>query len=260
MFGSSNRELLHQILRELGELRQQATGQQHAIDQARQDNTAAITTGLAEIRAVARDGLARTNEITTGPLSNIGNELAAIRGAITQLDNQIQRSATPPAPEPAPEPEPAEDATPTAKPEPQPEPETETDPPPQPADTGLLTAAAGISHATIKAHRDTWAFLIQTAGREQHFHIPGKVKDHDGFISARISGPSIVAAITSLGHVAATAENPVTRSIAARIHQKITTAVKAVIDNPHSGDPANLVVIVIDDRVKPADDDQPTSD
>ena len=101
-FGSADRELLRQIGNQLSQLtadlaavKQQVTDQQHAIDQIRQDATAAITTGLAEIRAVARDGLARTNEIATGPLANIGNELVAIRGNITQLGTQIQQAAKP---------------------------------------------------------------------------------------------------------------------------------------------------------------------
>ncbi|WP_394436222.1 hypothetical protein [Streptomyces sp. SGAir0957] len=111
-----------------------------------------------------------------------------------------------------------------------------------------LLAAAGIAHATIRAHRDTWAFLIQVAGNTRHFHIPGKVKDHDGFVSVRLSGPSLVAAIVSLHRARADADDPVTKAIAQRIQSKITAAVEAVTDTA-GGTP---VRIVIDDR--PEDD------
>lgn len=59
-FGSADRELLRQVGHQLNQLttdlaalRQQVTDQQHAIDQARQDTDAAITTGLAEIHTVS---------------------------------------------------------------------------------------------------------------------------------------------------------------------------------------------------------------
>jgi hypothetical protein len=76
-----------------------------------------------------------------------------------------------------------------------------------------------------------------------------RVEDHDGFVSVRFSGPSLVAAITSLDRVRRTAPSPVTRAIAAHIHNKITTAVQEIIDNPHQGDGDGTPVrIVIDDR------------
>jgi hypothetical protein len=281
IFGKDNSELLHQISGQLGQaiadlaaLKQQVADQQHAIDRIRQDATAAITTGLAEIRAVARDGLARSNETIGSPLAQINTELVAMRGAITQLDNQIQRSVTPPTPEPTPEPEaahdalpalestpePADDTPPTAEPEPQPEPEAEAEPPRQPKDTDLLTAAAGISHATIEAHRDTWAFLVEHASQDRHFRIPGKVDDHDGAVRVRVSGPSLVAAITSLDTVSRTAADPVARAIAGHLHTRLTDTVEEIITRPHRGDGAEPVVIVIDDRAAAVHSDQPPND
>lgn len=265
-FGSGDREVLGRLTAQLGEisrdlaaLRQQAADQQHAIDQARQETTAAIAAGLNDIRATVRDGLDRGTERTSDTLTRIGSDLGVIRDGIHRLG---QAAAAPPpaaaqerepAPEPAPTPVAAvNDQTPD--PEPQPEPDEPSD------GDATLQAAAGIAHATIEAHRDTWAFLIQTAGREQHFHIPGKVDDSDGFVKVRVSGPSIVAAITSLGHVAATAGDPVTRAIAAHVHQKITGAVKAVIDSPRSGDPGAPVRIVIDDRAATGGNDQPENE
>ncbi|MFJ8025877.1 hypothetical protein [Streptomyces sp. NPDC096311] len=58
--GNGDDDVLHQILSELAALRQQMAGQQHAIDPARQDTNAAITTVFAEIRAAVRDGLERS--------------------------------------------------------------------------------------------------------------------------------------------------------------------------------------------------------
>lgn len=274
--GNDSSDLLRQILEQLiktGEglaaLKQQVADQQHAIDQTRQDTTAAINTGLAEIRSVARDGISRGQEIVTGPLASIGSELVAIRSGIAQLDGRLKEPApSEPAPttdtaaEPAPKPqaEPAPHNIEAAKPEPAPE---QAAPAPNPA---ILRAAAGIAHANIEAHRDTWAFLIQAAGHEQHFHIPGKVDAHKGFVNVRVSGPSLVAAITSLNQVTHTAESPVTQAIADHIHGKITDAVKAIIDNPRTGGDGTPVRIVIDDRAQ-ADDapdaregDQPTGD
>ncbi|MFI8191406.1 hypothetical protein ACIF8T_21725 [Streptomyces sp. NPDC085946] len=265
-FGSSDRDRLQRIEDQLGTiieglaaLKQQVNDQQHAIDQMRQDATAAISGGLAEIRAVAREALARTSDAATGHLANIGSELIAIRGAIGQLDSRLKETPAPAQetktvreePVVEPEPQPVEQPAPEPAPEPEQTPEPVSEP-----DPDILRAAAGIAHATVEAHRDTWAFLIQVAGNEQHFHIPGRVEDHDGFVSVRFSGPSLVAAITSLDHVHRTADSPVTRAIAAHIHQKITTAVQQIIDRPHRGDGDGTPVrIVIDDRAAPAEPD-----
>lgn len=270
-FGSGDRETLGRIakdIKEIGEslaaLKQQVADQQRMIDQARQDATAAINNGLAEIRAVAREALTRTNDTTSGHLAKVGSELVAIRGAVSQLDTRLRETpapapeATPAEDEPAPEPEPQPVEQPT--PVPTPTPQSHDEPPAEP-DPDILRAAAGIAHATVEAHRDTWAILIQVAGNEQHFHIPGKVEDHDGFVSVRFSGPSLVAAITSLDRVHRTAPSPVTRAIADHIHGKITAAVQEITDNPHRGDgDGKPVRIVIDDRpahAEPATTDHP---
>lgn len=264
-FGSADRAVLAEIARqikEIGEslaaLKQQAADQQDAINQIRQDATAAINTGLAEIRSVARDAMTRTTDLVTGPLTHINSEIVAIRGTLGHIEGQLRTPADQPAPEPetplvaqsepprpAPEPEPT--------PEPAPESAAETSP-----DPSVLQAAAGIAHATIEAHRDTWAFLIQTAGNEQHFHIPGKVDDHDGFVSVRFSGPSLVAAITSLDHIAHTAANPVTQAIARHIGQKIVTAVEEILTSPANDGDGKPVRIVIDDRAAPDGAGEPT--
>ena len=253
-FGSADRELLRQIGNQLSQLtadlaavKQQVTDQQHAIDQIRQDATAAITTGLAEIRAVALDGRARTNEIATGPLANIGNELVAIRGNITQLGTQIQQAAKPAVPDPEPEP---------ADREPEPTPAL---PSPQPAtremqaadDPAVLQAAAGISAATLQAHRDTWEFLVKHAGQDQHFHLPAASTTNDGAIEVAVSGPTLVAALTRLATVSDTADDPGTRAIATHLHARLTETVEEVVTRPHRGDGAEPVRIVIDDRAKP---------
>ncbi|WEO92960.1 hypothetical protein A6P39_002005 [Streptomyces sp. FXJ1.172] len=269
-FGNADRESIRQISHQLTQItadlaaiRQQVSDQQHTIDQIRQDTTASITTGLAEIRAVARDAMARSNDITTGPLASIGSELVAIRGTIAQVDSQLraQAASTPAVPETdiPPEPEPAADPSPPTQPEPaacEPHSEAEAPGPAEP-DPDILRAAAGVAHATVEAHRDTWAFLIQVAGNEQHFHIPGKVEDHDGFVSVRFSGPSLEAAITSLGQLAETTGNPVTRAIADHIRQKITAAVQEIISKPNRGGDGTPVRIVIDDRAAPPETEEP---
>ncbi|WP_399936601.1 hypothetical protein ACGH52_00290 [Streptomyces sp. BBFR25] len=265
-FGSGDRAQLQQILDQLSRLatevaaiKQQAADQQHTLDQLRHDTTAAINSGLADIRSVARDAMTRTTDLVGGPLTQVSNEIVAIRSAVTQIDGQLRATAShaTAAPEPAPaaDPEPPSHPLPGPDPEPVSDPEagSETEAEPSSPDPAVLRAAAGIAHAIVEAHRDTWAFLIQTAGNEQHFHIPGKVDDHEGFVSVRFSGPSLVAALTSLNHIAQTAANPVTQAIASHIQQKITAAVHEIITHPSTDGEGKPVRIVIDDRAAPAE-------
>ncbi|MEU3734547.1 hypothetical protein AB0E81_34900 [Streptomyces sp. NPDC033538] len=260
-FGSGDRAQLQQILDQLSRLatevaaiKQQVADQQHTLDQIRHDTTGAINSGLADIRSVARDAMTRTIDLVGGPLTHVSSEIIALRSAVTQIDGQLRATASHPtaAPEPAPAADPEPPSHPVLGPDPEPvsDPDggSETEAEPSTPDPAVLRAAAGIAHATVEAHRDTWAFLIQTAGNEQHFHIPGKVDDHEGFVSVRFSGPSLVAAITSLNHIAQTAANPVTQAIAGHIQQKITTAVQEIITRPSSDAEGKPVRIVIDDR------------
>jgi len=263
-FGNANRELLRQIsnqltqaVTDLATLKQQVADQQRAIEQIRHDTTA-ITSGLAEIRAVTREGLARTNETVTGPVANIGNELVAIRAAIGQLDNQLKTAAAAPAPVQEPAPKPADDIQPTAKPAPQPVPDPEEPRHPD-QDLDVLQAAAGISAAVLHAHRDTWEFLVKHAGQDQHFHLPGEVKDAAGTVLVKVSGPSLVAALTSLHRVSHTSEDDGTRAIAAHLHGRLTETVQEIVTRPHRGDgpEPDPVRIVVDDRAQPdSSDDQ----
>jgi len=266
IFGNDNADLLRQIIGQLGQLgadlaavKQQVTDQQHAIDQIRQDTTAAITTGLTENRAVIRDGLARANETVAGPLANIGNELVAIRGGINQLDGQIRAAAERRTEEPAKQPAPVEDETPpTPEPATAPEPETVR---PVEHDPVTLRAAAGVSAATLHAHRDLWAFLVEHAGRDPHFHIPGDVTAEGGTVHVDVSGRSLVAALTSLRTVYQAADvDPGTAAIAEHLYGRIADTVKAVTAAPHSGAGAEAVVIVIDDRIKPEAGEQDVGD
>lgn len=267
-FGRSDRELLDrisnqlsQLARDLAVVKQQIADQQHAIDQTRQDTTAAITSGLAEIRAVARDAMSRTTDLITGPLSHINGEIVAIRGALNQLEAPRTPAAPPPAEPPVSEPQSAVDAAPEpaqSEPQPAPNPEPQEPPPsadePAEQDPGILRAAAGISAATLHAHRDTWEFLVKHAGRDQHFHLPAEVQTAAGTILANVSGPSLVAALTSLHHVAHTGDDPGTRAIAGHLHERLTRTVQEVTARPHSGDGADPIRIVIDDRAAPPPD------
>lgn len=265
-FGRSDRELLDRISNQLGQLdrdlavvKQQVADQQHAITEIRQDATAAITSGLAEIRSVARDAMSRTTDLITGPLSHINGEIVAIRGALNQLEQPRTPAAPPPAePSAAPEPEPAVHAAPEPEADPSPEQQEPTRPADDPGeqDPGILRAAAGISAATLHAHRDTWEFLVKHAGRDQHFHLPAEVQTAAGTILAAVSGPSLVAALTSLHHVAHTAADPGTRAIAGHLHERLTRTVQEIAARPHSGDGADPIRIVIDDRAAPPADNR----
>ncbi|MCX4671576.1 hypothetical protein OG453_33640 [Streptomyces sp. NBC_01381] len=249
IFGNDNADLLRQAIGQLGQigadlaaLKQQVSDQQLAIDQIRQDTTAALNSGLTENRAVIRDGLARTHDTIGDPLTRISTELVAIRGGISQLDSQAKSAA---AAQPVSlEHEPDTESTPAQdrKPEAAPPAEAGT------ADEAILRAAAGISAATLQAHRDTWEFLVKHAGPDQHFHVPGAVTIQNGAVTAAVSGPSLVAAITSLDEVSRTGDTPGTRAIAAHLHKRLTDTVRAIVENPHQGQGAEPVTVVIDDR------------
>ncbi|MGW2899944.1 hypothetical protein ACWDAO_36485 [Streptomyces sp. NPDC001212] len=217
MFGSGNRDLLQQILQDLGQLDERVNGQQHAIDQARQDTSTRITTGLAEIRRTVGD-----------PLADIRHELAAIK------DSMSERARHPAQPIPVQ----AASSQPDGK-----------DP------SKLLKAAAGISAAELQMHRDTWAFLIEHAAGDRHFHVPGAVDENNGFVTVHVSGPSIVAAVTSLDRVSRTDRDPVTCAIAGHLHQRFTETVDQIIKDLHRDGDVEHVKIVIDDRANPVDDE-----
>lgn len=234
IFGKDNSDLLHQILRELGELRERVTGQQQAIEQLHGDTTAALNTGLAETRAVVRDGLQRHQDTIGDPLNRISSELVAMRAAVNDLGRERQ---TPVQAAAEPDRETAGQAATVIS-------------------DGLLRAAAGISRAKLQAHRDTWAFLVEHAIHDRHFRIPGEVQDADGAVTAYVSGPSLVAAVTSLHDVSRSSDSPVTRAIAGHLHDRLTETVQAIVSNPHRGDGVDEVAIVIDDRAKPADDER----
>ncbi|QDQ15350.1 hypothetical protein [Streptomyces spectabilis] len=245
-------DLLHQILRELGELRQRADAQERAADQARQDANAAISRGLAEIRAVVRDGLDRCNDTIRDPLIRISTELVAMRAAISELGRD-RPAAEPPAAEPAPvrhaEPAPpkvdAYDTTPVG--------ESGGD------HTDLLCKAAGISSAKLEVHRDTWAFLVEHAGQDRHFHIPGAVREEKGTVTVDVSGLSLVAALTSLDATQHTpGVDPGTVAIAHHLYERVADTVRSLATPPHPAD--QPVTITIDDRMAvPDGEDRPAT-
>ncbi|MFB7495447.1 hypothetical protein ACFC09_12210 [Streptomyces sp. NPDC056161] len=273
-FGSGDRCKLDGITKQLTDLtatlaalKQQVTDQQHTIDRIQQD----ANTGLSEILTVARDAMNRTTDamtraqdITTGPLAQIGGELAAIRNGLDLVDAQL-RAAQSREPEPektAAAPASAdESAAGPSQPEPEPiaEPQPEQRDDDQAPDLDTLRAAAGISAAALHAHRDTWEFLVKHAGADQHFHVPGAVTETAGIISVHLSGPSLVAILTSLDQVR---NNPAasigTQAIAHHIHQRIGRIVKDIADNPSNSIQSDPVIIRIDDRRKTHDD--PRSD
>ncbi|MEU6609098.1 hypothetical protein ABZ922_29280 [Streptomyces shenzhenensis] len=125
----------------------------------------------------------------------------------------------------------------------------------QEPDLDTLRAAAGISAAVLHAHRDMWEFLVKHAGADQHFHVPGKVCEADGVVIVHVSGPSLVAILTSLGQVKQDSAAGIgTQALAHHLHQRISRIVKGVAADPVSGDQGNPVEIRIDDRPKPPED------
>jgi hypothetical protein len=230
-------DVLQQLLIEFGKFQQRLDDQQEAIRQLAQTNSAAVAANLNETRnivstelAAVRDtlrGFDRTNgDAAAGHLSeardvarralaeqrdlnaaNLVATVAAIRDDITHLTRPAQK-------DPA-----GAVSVPTAVPE---APEADD------AHSNLLRAAAAISAATLNVHRDTWAFLVEHAGQDRHFHIPGQVKADGGSVEVDVSGPSLVAALITLRAVhAAPAADPGTAAIARQLYDHIANTVNA---------------------------------
>ncbi|MEL3944187.1 MULTISPECIES: hypothetical protein [Streptomyces] len=242
-------EHLNRIRVDLAELRQRVDDQRHAVDQARQDANAAITTGLAEIRAVVRDGLNRGHDQLHDPLATLGTELVAIRAALNDIGRGRPGAAgSPPAHEEPPS---------VAEGSGRKEGERVRHDEPDHDHLDLLRKAAGISTARLTVHRDTWAFLVEHAGQDRHFHIPGAVTENQGTVAVDVSGLSLVAALTSLrGVERAPGVDPGTAAIARHLYERVADTVRSLTASPHPG--AEPVHIVIDDRAAPpTDEDRP---
>ncbi|GHE47795.1 hypothetical protein GCM10018785_16770 [Streptomyces longispororuber] len=213
-------DLLRRVLGELEALSRRVSDRQHAADQARRATEDAVTTGFARV----------------------DSELRAVRGALDDLARLSRREPRPPREEPREEP----------RGEPRQEPRTERRekcPEALETETRTLLRAAGISCATVRAHRDTWAFVVEHASPDRHFRVPGSVVEEGEAVSVRVSGPSLVAALTRLRSVSRTDDDPGTRAIAGHLHERLTQTVRDVVEHPHRGDGAPPVTIVIDDRV-----------
>ncbi|MFF5977234.1 hypothetical protein ACFY78_00125 [Streptomyces olindensis] len=220
-FGRDDRALLRQISNQLSQVtadlavvKQQVADQQHTVSQFRQDSTT----------SVLRAGLAEIRTAT-------GEELASLRGAIDRLDGRLRAMVSPAASESVPQV--AGEGS---------------------DDLATLQAAAGISAAKLYAHRDTWEFLVKHAGADQHFHVPGTVDEDDGIVVAQLSGPSLVAVLTSLADVRDDmAAGPGTRAIAHHLYDRVRGIVDRIAQDPWTGGDGHPVIIRVDDRPKPDD-------
>ncbi|MFE4547303.1 hypothetical protein [Streptomyces sp. NPDC056785] len=228
MFGKDNSQQLQgisdqltQALRELGALRQQIDSQQHAIDRG----AAVARDHLNDTREVIRRALGENRELLVGQLTAISSDLATVRANTQRYDGGPTHEAAAGA-------------------------DRQVDDERREEHTKLLVAAAGISAAELHAHRDTWAFLVEHASQDRHFHIPGDVHEDAGAVKVKVSGPSLVAALTSLRAVHQTSgAAPGTAAIAEHLYQRIADTVKALAQDPRSGS-GHPVAIVIDDRTR----------
>ncbi|GAA2118122.1 hypothetical protein [Streptomyces synnematoformans] len=280
-------DLLQALSRDVAALRQQVADQQHAIDQIQQAATAAINTGLNEIREVVRRGLDKTRESVSDPLVGISTELVAVRNgaqdlarrtdqaqeefvlALRELHADVLQQPDRQAEdleqqEPGGQQEPATDAADDGGEVEEVE-EVETDNENDDADMaadetetaeaeefyGLLKKAAGISHATVTANRDTWAFLVEHTAGDRHFRVPGNVAARGGTVDVELAGPSLVAAMTALRNVARNGDDIGTRAIAEYLDDRITQTVKTLTDTSRPASAGEPVTLVIDDRLPP---------
>jgi hypothetical protein len=215
-------ELLQQLIAETSALKVRLAAYQDAVERLAQTTTSAAAGHLNDTREVVRRALTEQRDANAAAV-------IAIRDDIHRLDR------------------PAPAATPEAAQAPQAAPEAAGE---HAGHVKLLKAAAGISAATFRVHRDTWAFLVEHAGQDHHFHIPGDVTADGGTLTVDVSGRSLVAALTSLQAVhQATGVDPGTRAIAQHLYDRIEQTVNAVAATPHTGDGAEPVTITVDDRI-----------
>lgn len=113
----------------------------------------------------------------------------------------------------------------------------------------LLELAAGVAYAEIACHRDTWAFLVEQTARDEHFRLPGDVREKpDGTLEADLSGRSLIAVIGALWRTRTAPATPAgTRALAAEVYQRVSEALQEM--SPATDDPPGPVTrIVIDNR------------
>jgi hypothetical protein len=238
-------DVLQQLLIEFGKFQQRLDDQQEAIRQLAQTNSAAVAANLNETRdivstelAAVRDtlrGFDRTNgDAAAGHLSEARDvarralaeqrdlNAANLVATVAAIRDDIEHLARPAQEAPA-----GAVSAPTAVPE---APEADE------GHSDLLRAAAAISAATLNVHRDTWAFLVEHAGQDKHFHIPGQVKADGGSVEVDVSGPSLVAALITLRAVhMAPAADPGTAAIARQLYDHIAGTVGAATEAGDDG-------------------------
>ncbi|GGZ38037.1 hypothetical protein [Streptomyces poonensis] len=212
--------------RALNEIADAINGLRNKVEALQRDTTA-LREGVHGQQTVIRDGLGRHRDTTVQPLNRINDEHTAIRGHVHQLAGPRSAEESRPAANLAPD-EPQDDSL-----------------------DKLLRAAAGISAAHLHTHRDNWAFLVENAGQDPHFRVPGKVtSEKRGAVKVVASGRSLVAALTSLRAVRQRTDVlPGTRTLARHLYARIEKTVQAVTEEPQTGE-GDPVTIVIDDRPK----------
>ncbi|MCD9194377.1 hypothetical protein [Streptomyces albireticuli] len=103
---------------------------------------------------------------------------------------------------------------------------------------GLLRSAAGVSAATLVCHRDTWAFLVEQAGQETHFRVPGRVRagegKDEGMVEVSVSGPSLIATVTVLARIRdEESADSGSRALAWQLYERIAEELRKA--RPHPG-------------------------
>ncbi|MFF4647674.1 hypothetical protein [Streptomyces sp. NPDC001389] len=117
--------------------------------------------------------------------------------------------------------------------------------------TTLLRAAARISSADLRCHRDTWEFLTTRTAGHPHFRVPPRVTDEaDERVFAPLSGRSLIALLISLHTVTSTTpdgsgDHELAATLYERIEQRLTHL------SPGDGD---RITITLDDRATPEPD------
>ncbi|TDC27713.1 hypothetical protein E1265_00980 [Streptomyces sp. 8K308] len=111
--------------------------------------------------------------------------------------------------------------------------------------SSLLLASAGIASVTLTCHRDLWAFLIEKAGHERHFRVPGEVRDAErGSVRVTLSGRTLIAAFTALGEIRDADAPAGDRALAHELYEAFADVVAAAAAGPRMADGGEVAVVI----------------
>ncbi|MET9396025.1 hypothetical protein [Kitasatospora sp. NPDC002965] len=123
-----------------------------------------------------------------------------------------------------------------------------------------MVKAAGIGVATLRCHKDTWAYFVEKftstpRGRNDSTFRPPAAEDITdegaGMITVPISGSTLAAVLDKCRELQGPVGSDLDKAIGRRVEAAISQALRHVV--PSGGDRSAAPAIVLDDRTAPAE-------